>query len=391
MENENQNFQEEEEYINQDEIAEVIDPEQLEGTQDEDIEMETEDDEDEVIENDSEVRFTGHTGSIFAIALNPINQCYAISGGEDDRGFIWNIVNGEVHAELSGHTDSVVAVGFNITGEYAATGGMDGIIKIWDANTGKLVMNLDGPTEINWLQWHPKGNIILAGSNDGMLWMWLIPSGVLMNTFVGHQSSVSCGCFTPDGKNIISASDDGTLIFWNPKTAAPIYTIKPNDSRWHSNPITCLNVSMERNLVVSGSADGLICISQLQTGRIVQALDGHMDSVEDVAFCDCLPLMASASMDGTIRIWDLNNYSVRHVLNHDDAVIRLKWHKNSPILTSCSNDKTVRMWDARSGACLKVWKGHRKSILDFAMTPDGKVIATAGDDGESLIFMIDEE
>jgi len=59
-----------------------------------------------------------------------------------------------------------------------------------------------------------------------MLWMWLIPSGVLMNTFAGHQSSVSCGCFTPDGKNIISASDDGTLIFWNPKTAAPIYSIK---------------------------------------------------------------------------------------------------------------------------------------------------------------------
>jgi len=79
--------------------------------------------------------------------------------------------------------------------------------------------------------------------------------------------------------------------------------------------------------------------------------------------------MASASMDGTIRIWDLNNYSVRHILNHDGAVIRLKWHKNSPILTTCSNDKTVRMWDARTGNCLKVWKGHRKSILDFAMTP----------------------
>jgi len=48
-----------------------------------------------------------------------------------------------------GHTDSVVAVGFNINGQYAATGGMDGIIKIWDSDTGKLVMNLDGPTEIN--------------------------------------------------------------------------------------------------------------------------------------------------------------------------------------------------------------------------------------------------
>jgi len=59
-----------------------------------------------------------------------------------------------------------------------------------------------------------------------------------------------------------------------------------NDTKWHRNPITCLSVSLERNLVVSGSADGLICISQLQTGRIVQALDGHMDSVEDVAFCD---------------------------------------------------------------------------------------------------------
>lgn len=398
--NENEYYdenQDDELIISNDEIAEVIDQEEdIPEAEDNDMEMDTmdtddEEDEDEVVENDSEVRFSMHTGSIFSVALNPKHECYALTGGEDDRGFIWDITNGEPYAELRGHSDSVVSVGFNVTGEYAATGGMDGIIKIWDVmNQGKFIIDLDGPSEINWLSWHPKGNIIIAGSSDATIWMWMVPSGKFMNSFSGHQESVSCGTFTPDGKNILSGSNDGSMILWDPRSGSPIYTIKPTNTKWHDNPITSIAINKDNTVVLSGSSGGSLCLSQLHTGKVITSLEGHVDSIEDVGFCDCLPLMASASLDGTVRVWDLNNYRIRHVLNHDGPVIKLKFHKNSPLFTTCSFDKTIRMWDARTGECKKVWKGHKKGILDFAMTNDGSVIVTAGDDKESLVFMIDE-
>lgn len=50
-----------------------------------------------------------------------------------------------------------------------------------------------------WIMWHPKGNLILAGSEDSSIWMWNADKAACLNVFVGHESSVTCGNFTPDG------------------------------------------------------------------------------------------------------------------------------------------------------------------------------------------------
>jgi WD40 repeat protein len=76
---------------------------------------------------------------------------------------------------------------------------MDGKIFIFNNQNGQKLSSLEGPTEIVWLKWHPKGNVLLAGSEDGTVWMWSIPSGACMSVFTGHLEQVSCGDFTPDG------------------------------------------------------------------------------------------------------------------------------------------------------------------------------------------------
>ena len=69
--------------------------------------------------------------------------------------------------ELSGHTDTVTAVGFNYDGTLALTGAYDGTVRIWDVSSGQLKGILEGPEDIEWAEWHSKGNAVIAGSKDG--------------------------------------------------------------------------------------------------------------------------------------------------------------------------------------------------------------------------------
>lgn len=81
-----------------------------------------------------------------------------------------------------------------------------------------------------------------------------------------------------------------------------------------------------------------------------------------------LPLAATGSVDGKVSIWDVQTLRLRATLNHEDAVVKAKFVKNSPLLATCSADRTVKMWDARTGQCLKSWAGHRDTVLDIAVS-----------------------
>jgi len=108
----------------------------------------------DIIHKDTSIqRFTNHTNSVFAVAAHPSAQI-AVSGGEDDLGYIWDYTTGEELVKLTGHTDSVTNVGFSRDGEMVATGGMDGRVRVWE-RVGKedfrgwtFLTELQGPDEV---------------------------------------------------------------------------------------------------------------------------------------------------------------------------------------------------------------------------------------------------
>jgi len=148
-----------EQYINQEDIIEEI---QVDG----DAPMDDEDDDDEArdavgefgegsshITDNSVQHFTSHTASVFAVSCHP-TQPLAVSGGEDDLGYIWDITDGEVIVKLTGHTDSVTCTAWSVDGELVSTGGMDGKVRLW-RRVGKenyriweFLTELQGPDEV---------------------------------------------------------------------------------------------------------------------------------------------------------------------------------------------------------------------------------------------------
>ena len=109
--------------------------------------------EDEVaIEDTSILRFEAHSKSVFTIAAHP-TQPLAVSGGEDDMGYLWDLTTGEKIQALGGHSDSVNCVAFNSDGDLIATGGMDGKARVWK-RTGEgwrnweFLIEVSGPDEL---------------------------------------------------------------------------------------------------------------------------------------------------------------------------------------------------------------------------------------------------
>uniref|UniRef100_A0A7S1X1M1 Anaphase-promoting complex subunit 4 WD40 domain-containing protein n=1 Tax=Tetraselmis chuii TaxID=63592 RepID=A0A7S1X1M1_9CHLO len=347
-------------------------------------------------DDDSLHSFEAHTDSVYAVAWSAKHPDLVATGGGDDMAFIWRVGEDafeENHGhtlELAGHTDSVVALSFSSSGELLATGGMDGVVKIWDTSSGDLVQSLEGPGEaINWIEWHPKGDVVLAGSEDYSVWMWGARVGKCMQVLSGHSGSVNCGKFTPDGKAIVTGSQDGSLRAWNPKTAEATVTLQghsPQGQAFHPEGLVSIAVSGDSQAALSGSEDGSVFISNIVSGRILGAMRGHEDSVESVDFSGFLPICASGSVDNTARIWDTATASSRLVLNHPQAVNKVICSEDSALMYSSCLDGVLRCWDIRTGTCVRELRGHTQGILDMAVSPDFSMVVTASDDRTSKMF-----
>ncbi|KAJ1951149.1 60S ribosomal subunit assembly or modification protein [Linderina pennispora] len=338
-----------------------------------------------LLEDDSIQGFFNHKEPVFSIDMHPTDQNIIISGGGDDKAYIWRVDNGEQLFELEKHGDSVVSTKFSHDGLLVATGGMDGKINVYKSGLTEKCAVLEGPDEIQWINWHPKGNVLLAGANDASMWMWSLPIGEFMNVFNGHSAPVTCGRFTNSGRNIVSGSEDGCLIIWDPKSASIVRQFTPDDERFHQEGITSLAIAKDDQTILTGSMDNTAKLVHIN-GNILGSFENATESVEAVGLCSVLPLAATGSVDGSLSIWDINTMRLRTTLQHDDAVTKLLWHENSPMLTSVSLDCTVRTWDARTGEAVRTWKGHQEGIMDFALSHDGKTIVTASDDGCCLVF-----
>ena len=387
------------------------------------------DDIEETFEDNSIAAFYSHRKSVFCVQLHPSFPAppIVVSGGEDDCGWIWNTIDGTEIARLSGHSDSVVAVSFSHDGEFVATGGLDGSVRIWRHRgdgwaTWEFLTTLDGPSEVVWLSWHPKGPVIAAGASDSTVWMWQLPSGNVMNVFSGHTGSVTCGRFTPDGRKLVSGSDDGTLIVWDPRSAAVLSKFGEEDQRFYLlGGITSLTVSPDSRIIVVGGAAGgvrVVSIANVDsggTGSFVGALDGHTDgesveSVEFVTLAGSSTHVISGCTDGRAIVWDLHVGRARGEATHDAAITKLVVHPGSTLFTTSSMDHTVRTWDARTVGLIGMQRGFTDGVLDVAVGIDdgltqgaesggigayadttqskGFKLIAAGDEGVAVVFRL---
>jgi len=347
--------------------------------------------------------------SVFSVALDPSGSI-AISGGEDDKAFVWKVADGSVLFECGGHSDSVVCVAFNHDGSMVATGDMAGMIKVWKVSSGKEVWSFEC-ADLEWLYWHPVASVIIAGTIDGSSWMWKIPSGDC-KTFSGPAVPSSAGRLHPDGKRLCVGYGDGSLRIWDLKAGSVTHTV----SDLHSDNITCLDIHSSGNVLITGCVDGNASLVNPNSGKVVAKLPMRdsspptqslasgaaadmeddvvedEDSVEAVALSSAFPVAATGSLNGKLLIWDLNSEKLRHdPIRLDGGITRLAWRGSeggSDLLFCSSLDGTASAWDGRTGNVVRRWTGHRGQILDMSVAPMGNFLLTASGDGTVRTFSL---
>jgi len=349
--------------------------------------------------------------SVFSVALDPTGSV-AVSGGEDDKAFVWRVADGSVLFECSGHQDSVTCVAFNHDGSMVATGDMAGMIKVWKVSSGKEVWSFEC-ADLEWLFWHPVAAVIIAGTIDGSSWMWKIPSGDC-KTYSGPNCPSSVGKLHPDGKRLCVGYGDGSLRIWDLKAASVTHTI----GDLHSDNVTCMDVHRDGNLLFTGSVDGRACLVNPNSGKLIarlpvcespssgapstsqsaaeadDAAEDPEDSVEAVALSNGLPIAATGTLSGRLLIWDLNSEKLRHdPIQLEGGVTRLAWHGSagSDLLFCSSLDGSASAFDGRTGCVVRRWTGHRGQVLDMSVAPMGNFCLTAAGDGTVRTYTLNRD
>lgn len=351
------------------------------------------------VHDDSVQGFFDHTDSIYCVALHPDGVLCATGAG-DETVNVWSTNTGELVRAIKVHEDSVTSIAFSSDGSMLASAGMDGSVHVWRvaSNAGAYSVEdatvLEPGSEVMWMSWHPAGLVLIAGTQDGLVWMWRLPKGDVMNTFAGHTGACTGGAWSTDGKSFTTCGEDAVVIRWDPRSGQPSCRLDcGNDERLApgndgAGAWNVVAVDATGNIAAVGSSEGLVKVLNLQNnGQLLASLEAQSDSIEAVAYSQGQPaLLACASVDGTVAVYEAGSLRLRTTLRHDDAVVSIHFEPNTPFLFTASTDRSCRQWDVRTGAMLKQWFGSRNSILCMAVAKGGKKIVAAGDDSNALVF-----
>jgi serine/threonine protein kinase len=166
------------------------------------------------LDSDQPLMTAEQPGAIYAVAISPDGKTLASAGSEKTIR-IWNAETLKQRLPLDGHAGQVYGLSFNRAGDRLASVGWDGVIRVWEPATGKLVKSWEGQSGDIWsIAFSPRDNKLATGGTDGSVRLWDAESGKLLATYLGHNTSVHTVAFNQDGTLLGSGGRDGAVRIW---------------------------------------------------------------------------------------------------------------------------------------------------------------------------------
>jgi len=338
-----------------------------------------------------------------ALAVSPDAQRFA-TGGWDAKVRIFDRETKAVLQTLPHGGDFVHAVAFSPDGRYLATGSNDpeGFVQLWDCQTGKKIKTFDGHSQaVLSVAFSHDGSKLLTGSYDKTARLWDVQSGKQIESYQGHTWWVWSAAFSQDDKRVVTTSQDGTAIVWDTNTGKRLHP----PFRGHRGPVYSGAFSPDGSRVVTGGYDHRILIwspddiqpenfrNLSQQGSVIpspkyQVLEGHTDAVRAVAFAPqgSQSLLVSAGKDNTVRVWDfVNRLPIKSFRGHGGSVEAAVLLSNGKAVLSASRDGFVLEWSVDNYAEFRtlqgrVLAGHHDAVLGAAYSSDQQLVVTASRD-----------
>jgi WD40 repeat protein len=366
-----------------------------------------------------------HGAAISAVAVTPDGR-WVLSGADDGTLKQWDLETGRVIRTFHGHNGAIRGITITPNGHWAASTGADHTLKVWDLQTGDEKWTLAGYRDFIAVV-TPDGQWAISRADDHTLKVWDLRTGRAELTLCGHADKINAVAVTPDGQRVISASADRTLKIWNISRVSDRTTPQERIFRGHNHAVTALAVTPDGRCALSGSGDGMK-VWDVRTGENMQTVGEEHGWVDDIVVtADGRQAIVTASR-GRARLTLSNNspseYSwsgIRTVTVYDsatwqgvytitipygDALDSAKAQEDSAYnprpfqnpspgcslavtgngrnaigFTRISSGFTLTHWDLQTRVQRQFHCEYTGEISLRAVTPDGRYIILAMDEG----------
>lgn len=324
---------------------------------------------------------------IEALAYSPDGTLIA-AANRSEVVTVFDAQTGAPRWTLSGHTGRVTSLAFSPDGALLASGSRDQSAILWSMEDGSPRQQLTGHGAAIWcLDFSPDGTWLATGSSDLSIRLWETSTWTVARTYRGHLRQIYCLSFSPDGRRLFSADDLGQMKEWDVSTGLNL------EDRWtlrgHTGPINNLDYSPDGALLVTAAGfwethdDTTARLWHAEHGTPAGVLTGHTGAVRHAIFHPRGEVVATSSMDGTVRLWEPGTGREIRALGPFEGGVNVSEFNpvNPDQLLIGTRSGHLALADWRSGAILAQWLEHDGEVLSLSFSPNGQWFASAsGDD-----------
>lgn len=312
---------------------------------------------------------------------------------------------------LSISDQRITSVAINSSGDWIGFGcSRMGQLLVWEWQSESYAFKQQGHfNNMASLSYSPDGQYIVTGGDDGKVKVWNTNSGLCFVTFTEHTSSVSQVTFTSSGMVVVSASLDGTARAFDLHRYRNFRTFtSPRPAQFSS-----LAVDVSGELVSAGAQDSFeIFLWSMQTGRLLEVLGGHEGPVSSLCFSPVQSVLASASWDRTVRLWDMmDSWQVKETLALTADALAVTYRPDGQELAVATLNGEISFWSPQSAAQTGSVSGRHdlesgrketdkitakqaakgKSFTSLCYSADGEAILAGGQSRFVCIYNVKEQ